>query len=232
MHLHVQLACAVRCSATGNPLSDAALDVTVNGERRKFLRRSDGYIVYTNLTDGEYRLRFRHPYYKDAECTVRIVGEETCIEVVTMRPAQVIGNNLCRLHVTGMLPGSTAYISGKTYPLHLTGNVAVGEKQIPLFKKGNFRLIPPLRILCADESAPETAILLDMLNDELWCLTKPLQYDHKRGVKLYPTQPYEASDDGTTDAVFFVAGPVSLLYEGKLYELNVEEGEQTWQIPQ
>ena len=61
-------------------------------------------------------------------------------------------------------------------------------------------------------------------------MTTPLQYAHKRGVRFYPTQPYEVQSDGTVQAVFFAAGPVSMLYENRLYELSVVEGEQTWPI--
>ena len=232
MQLHVQLACAVRCSATGNSLCDAALTVLVDGERKRYLRRNDGFILFMDLANGRHRLTLSHPYYRDAQCSFVIEEGETTIEVVTMRPLRVSGENLCRLTVTGMKPETTAYISGQTYPLQLQQEECpAGVRDLRLFKRGAFQLIPPLRILCADKNAPETCILMDKLGEEQWLLAKPLGCEHRRGVKFFPTQPYEAQDDGTTQAVFFAAGPVSILYENKLYELTVKEGEQTWQIP-
>ena len=232
MQLHVQLACAVRCSATGNSLCDAALNVLVDGERKRCLRRNDGFLLFMDLPNGKHCLTLSHPYYRDAQCSVTIEEGKTTIEVVTMRPLSVRGENLCRLTVTGMKPGTTAYISGQTYPLQLQqSECPAGTKDLRLFKRGAFRLLPPLRMLCADESAPETCILMDLMSEDNWRLVSPLRFAHKRGVKFYPTQPYEAQDDGTTQAVFFAAGPISMLYENKLYELTVKEGEQTWQIP-
>ena len=232
MQLHVQLACAVRCSATGNSLCDAALNVLVDGERKRYLRRNDGFLLFMDLSNGKHCLTLRHPYYRDAQCSFMIEEGETTIEVVTMRPMYVAGENLCRLTVTGMKPGTTAYISGQTYPLQLQqSECPAGTQNLRLFKRGAFKLVPPLRMLCADESAPETCILMDIMSEDNWRLASPLRCEHKRGVKFYPTQPYEAQNDGTTQAVFFAAGPISMLYENKLYELTVKEGEQTWQIP-
>ena len=232
MRLHVQLACAVRCSATGNSLCDAMLQILVDGERKRYLRRNDGFLLFMELKNGEHRLSLRHPYYHDAQCTVTVTPGETTVEVVTMRPLNVSGDHLCRLTVSGLVPGTTAYISGQSYPLQLQqSDCTEGTQVLRLFKRGAFKLLPPLRMLCADEAAPETCILMDMLGEDNWSIARPLRFAHKRGVKFYPTQPYEAGDDGTVTAVFFAAGPISLLYEDKLYELSVEEGEQTWQIP-
>ena len=232
MQLHVQLACAVRCSATGNPLTDSALIVTVDGERKRYLRRNDGFLLFMDLAYGEHRLSFSHPRYRDARCTVNITAGETTIEAVTMRPLYVKGEHLCRLTVTGMAPGSTAYISGQSYPLQLQqSECPEGTLELRLFKKGAFALVPPLRMLCADKKAPETCILMDKLSEDIWRMAAPLRFAHKRGTRFFPTQPYEAQEDGSTQAIFFAPGPVSLMYEGELYELNVEEGEQTWQIP-
>ena len=232
MQLHVQLACAVRCSATGNPLTDSSLTVTVDGERKRYLRRDDGFLVFMDLKNGKHRLDFRHPYYHDAHCTVTVTAGQTEIEAVTMRPMYVRGEHLCRLTVTGMAPETTAYISGQTYSLQLQqSDCTEGTHTLRLFKKSAFKLIPPLRLLCADPDAPETCILMDMLGEDIWSLAAPLQHAHKRGVKFYLTQPYDARDDGTAQAIFFAPGPVTLLYENKLHELTVEEGEQTWQIP-
>ena len=233
MQLHVQLACAVRCSATGNSLCDAMLNVTVDGERKRFLRRNDGFILFMDLKSGEHRLYLRHPNYHDAQCTVTVTPGDTTIEVVTMRPLRVAGENLCRLTVAGLKPGTTVYISGQSYPLQLQqSDCTEGTQVLRLFKKGAFKLLPPLRLLIADTEAPETCILMDMVSEDYWSLAAPLRRAHRRGVKLYPTQPYEVQDDGTAKAIFFAAGPVSLLYNDQLYDLNVEEGEQTWQIPQ
>lgn len=232
MQLHVQLACAVRCSATGKSLCDAALNVLVDGEHKRYLRRNDGFLIFMDLSKGKHCLTLSHPYYRDAKCSFMINESETTIEVVTMRPLYVSGENLCRLTVTGMKPETTAYISGQTYPLQLQQEKCpAGAQDLHLFKRGAFQLIPPLRMLCADKSKPETCILMDKLNEETWRLAAPLQSEHKRGTKFYPTQPYEAQSDGTTQAVFFAAGPISVLYDNKLYELTVNEGEQTWQIP-
>ena len=232
MQLHVQLACAVRCSATGNSLCDSSLNVLVDGERKRYLRRNDGFLLFMELANGKHHLTLSHPYYHESKCAFEVEEGETTIEVVTMRPLYVEGQNLCRLTVAGMVPGTTAYISGQTYPLQLQqSECPAGTRDVRLFKRSAFKLIPPLRMLCADEEAPETCILMDMLNDETWRLAAPLRYGHKRGVRFYPTQPYEVQDDGTTQAVLFTAGPVSVLYENRLYELTVKEGEQTWQIP-
>ena len=232
MQLHVQLACAVRCSATGNSLCDSALTVRVDGESKRYLRRNDGFLLFMDLANGEHRLSLSHPNYRDANCTVCITEGETTIEAVTMRPLYVTGDHLCRLTVTGMAPGTTAYISGHSYPLQLQqSQCPAGTQEMRLFKKGAYNLVPPLRMLCADLEAPETCILMDKLSEDFWRLAAPLRQEHKRGVKFYPTQPYEAQEDGTAQAVFFAEGPVSLMYDNKLFELSVKEGEQTWQIP-
>lgn len=232
MQLHVQLACAVRCSATGNSLCDAALNVTVDGERTRYLRRNDGFLLFMELKDGEHRLAFHHPHYHDAHCTVTVTRGKTTVDVVTMRPIHVSGEHLCRLTVTGLTPGTVACISGHTYLLRLQQNdCPEGTQTLRLFKKGAFRLIPPLKLLCADPEAPEICVLMDMLGEDIWSIAEPLRFAHGRGARFFPTQPYEADDDGSVKATFFSAGPVSLLYDGRLYEFNVEQGEQTWQIP-
>ena len=232
MHLHVQLACAVRCSATGQPLCDAALQVKVDGERKRYLRRNDGFLLFMDLANGKHRLELRHPNYRDASCTVTVSEGDTTVEVVTMRPLYVAGDKLCRLTVTGLKPETTAYLSGQVYPLQLQqDDCGEGMQELRLFKKSAFVLVPPLRLLCADATAPETCILMDMLGDDIWRLAAPLRFAHKRGVRFYPTQPYETQRDGTVQAIFFAAGPVTLLYEDKLYEITVKEGEQSWQIP-
>ena len=232
MQIHVQAVCAVRCSATGKSLSDSSLTVLVDGVRRRYLRRDDGFIVFMELGNGTHRLSFSHPNYRNATCDITVSPGDTSIEVVTMRPLRVSGATLCRLTVTGLQPGTIAWISGQSYPLQLQmKECPAGTQAVRLFQKSAFSLVPPLRLLCADKSAPETCILLDTLGDEMWYLAKPLRFAHRRGVKFFPTQPYEVEPDGTVQAIFFAAGPVSMLYEGQLYELSVKEGDQTWQIP-
>jgi len=232
MHLHVYLACVVRCSATGNSLCDASLKVTVDGSPVSVIRRSDGFVVFTKLSAGTHKISFTHPNYHPENRTVEITENDTVMDVVTMRPLRVIGAHLCRLTVTGLLPGSKAYISGMSYPLQLQqSECKEGTRELRLFRKGAFRLIPPLLLLCADAKAPEICILEDRLEEDRWRLYQPLTKAHKRGVKFYPTQPYEADENGAATATFFAAGPVVVSYNGTLYEVTVEEGETTWQIP-
>jgi len=231
VHLRVQLACAVRCSATGNSLCDASLQVTVDDRPTRVMRHKDGFILLSGLSAGEHRLCLHHPNYRDVHRTIRIDEEKSGLEVVTMRPIFVRGEHLCRLHLSGLIPGSTVYISGQHFCLQLQqSQCPAGTDEVRLFKKLNFKLIPPLLLLCADPAAPETVILMDSLGDDMWQLATPLQSGHKRGTKFYPTQPYEVAADGTTEAIFFEPGTVSLLYDGQLYEQSVEEGEQAWQI--
>jgi len=232
MQLHVYLACAVRCSATGNSLCDAGLSVTVDGLPAKIIRKADGYALFTHMTSGKHQIRFSHPYYNDENRTVEISGDEMAMEVVTMRPILVSGDHLCRLTVNKLKPGEKVYISGKSFPLQLQqSDCKEGTQNLRLFKKGAFGLVPPLLLLCADEKAPETCILCDLIGEDLWQLHKPLTKAHKRGTLFYPTQPYEADKNGTVTATFFAAGPVSVMYGDKLYALTVEEGETLWQIP-
>jgi len=233
MHSHVYLACAVRSSVTGDSLCDASLTVTADGLPARVIRKADGYVLFTALSVGEHKITFSHPYYIEEHRTVVIAGEDDSqLDIITMRPTHVYGSHLCRLKVTGLAPNAKTFISGMAFPMQLQqSDCKEGTLDVRLFRKGNFKLIPPLMLLCADEKAPEVCVLMDPFGDDIWRLNQPLQKSHKRGTRFFTTQSYEADGTGCATATFFAAGTVIVLYENKLYEVEVKEGETEWQIP-
>jgi len=231
MRIHISLVCSVRNSTNGLSLCDSGLLVYVDGKLKSVLKHKDGFVMFKDITAGHHDLIFKYPGFNDEYLSVDIDENETLYEAVTLRPKAVYGNNLCKVKITKLDPNSQIYVSNTMLCLSIQQQECEsGTKDIRLFKKTNTVIIAPLKVLCADKKNPEIAILFDKLSPEIWRLTKPLSFSHKRGEKFYPTQSYVADEEGTVTVTLFKEGTIEALYKGKLYEFEAKSGDNIWQI--
>ena len=235
----VSAVCTVRDGYTGRPLSPSALLCTMDGFPCHPVRKSEGYLVFSNLSPGPHRLSLRGAGYQEEWVDFTFQGSAVELDV-TMKPGRgyAFRTAYTRLTLTVLRDGGPAaetllWVAAPSVPeIKLAQTRAeAGSRTFRIFCKGSVRPRTPGAYLMADKDKSEILRLVSM-DGEMGLLEDPLAFDHSRGRLLLPTQSYHTDGKGILQAVFTEPCTVELFSPeaGLLSPLTLAEGENTAEV--
>lgn len=239
--VHVSAVCRVRDSYTGRPLDLGGLLCALDGVPCRPVRKSEGYLVLTDLSPGRHCLSLQSRGYQE-EWIELTAGEGTQELDITMKPGPDYPFRMAvtRLELEVLEDGRPA--GGRRLWLAASGGpelkiaqtkAEAGSSQTRLFCKGAFLPAIPGTYLIADEADSEI-VVLRALEAEMGTLAAPLLRSHSRGRLLLPAQSYHTDGAGRLSAVFREPCAVEVCtQEGvPLGTLKLQEGENRRRLPE
>ncbi|MBE7002741.1 MAG: carboxypeptidase-like regulatory domain-containing protein [Ruminococcaceae bacterium] len=219
---------ATRCLLDGTPL-------------RRPIWKKDGYLVLTDLDDGEHVLQISRSGYRDELVPLHTEGGKLVEDTIALKPGAGYRFPEDTVRVTLTLrrgkdaaPGERIWlgVSPRTRLKLAQEKTEIGEAEAHLFCEGAAALLPiPGHFLMADKKTPEL-VYLRSLRGETGEFAPPPALVHSRGTELVPMQSYTADEAGAVQVL--LRGPNTLkgFCAGKVFEAELHAGEQSveWKL--
>jgi hypothetical protein len=213
---------ATRCLLDGRPL-------------RRPLWKREGYLVLTDLEEGEHLLQISRRGYRDEFVTIP-AGEARPVEdTITLKPGAGyrFPRETVRVSLTLKKGGSAAggqriwLGTAPRFRLKLAQEkTEAGDEEAHLFCEGNAALLPiPGHFLMADGKGPEL-VYLRSLRGETGEFAPPLAQSHSRGTEFIPMQSYAADEGGLVQVLLREPGKLTGFAGGRVFEAELHAGEQ------
>ena len=236
IHFSADIVLAVRDGFTGKPIAQSALLCTLDGAPFRPLLKKGGYIVFTNIGEGEHSIVLSGARYVDEHLSVN-VSEGQCVEkAVSMKPSAKypFGKSVTRLTLAVKRSGAPAReseiwisVANPLYEIKIAqDSVASGEKVSRLFSRDKKILEQlPAAYLVYDGRSSEIVEIAD-LTEETGSFESPFGFAHKRGTVLFPAQKYTADASGVIEMVFGEPGSLMVfsLETATVKEIKLSEG--------
>lgn len=239
IHFSADIVLAVRDGFTGKPIAQSALMCTLDSLSYRPLMKPGGYIVFTNLSEGEHEIVLRGAMYRDEHLRLNVVKGHSLDKAVSMKPSEKypFSKSVTRLALTVKKNGSP--VSGGEIWIASTGSlfeikiaqdsVPAGEKHSRLFSRDKKILsqLPAAYLVCDSKSSEIVEIA--ELTDENGVFEAPLAFSHKRGCTLNPAQKYTCDDSGVVNLVFSEKGKIIVFSPDSvtLTEIDLDNGQST-----
>ncbi len=226
----------LRDGFSGRPLaSGAQVRCTLDGTPVCPVWKEGGYLVFTDLEQGEHVLTIQRPLYQMEKKTFPVQAGEMWEDTADLKPGagypfppQAAG---MKLTVTnGGEPSLWPVWLGMAPPAALKLAQDGGEgTAVRLFCR-NAALLPVPGCFLIPSKAGSELVHLRTLRGEKGELQSPLESRHPRGAELIPVQRYVPDKAGMVSVWFPRAGKVWLYCQGAVCSLELKAGIQalTW----
>lgn len=232
----VSAALLLRDAFTGRVLPSAAgVLCTLDGAACPVVRKNDGWLVLTDLAEGEHRLRIRCAGFLEEELALKAAPGEWREDIVALKPgpgyrfpADTAGVSLRVTRKGAPLARGKVWLGmpqRARLKIAQDKGTATGES-LRVFCQGSEALLPvPGYYLAADKKGAEK-LLLRALEEENATLSAPMTGKHPRGTELIPIQSFQTDEEGRLHALFRSPGTLSLYCDGVWKTEEIRSGEQ------
>ena len=199
------------------------------------LWKREGYLILSDLEEGEHTLRISRRGYRDELVTIPAAESRPVEDTITLKPGAGYRFPQETVRVTLTLRRGKDPAAGERLWLGLTQRsrlklaqekTEIGDGEARLFCDGNAAQLPiPGHFLLAEGKVPEL-VYLRSLRGETGAFVPPLALGHSRGAELIPMQSYDMDEAGTVSVLLREPGKLTGFWNGKVFEAQLHAGTQ------